>query len=100
MPARLEFNSVGRTGPWDMKVSERQTAPPHEEVVLATFRLCVRLMEAIYRGSEILSSAALLAVQYFGLLKTKANVYLHLPTELVYPASNSRGSSSLMVALA
>jgi hypothetical protein len=98
LPARLEFNSVGRTGPWDMKVSERQTAPPLEEVVLVTFRLCLRILEAVHRGSEILSSAPLAAARIFRPLKTKANVYLHLPTELVYPASNSRGSSSLMVA--
>ena len=81
-----------------MKVSERQTAPPLDEVVLVTFRLCVRTLEAMYRGSEILLSASLPATRIFRSLKTKANVYLHLPTELVYPASNSRGSSSLMVA--
>jgi len=81
-----------------MKVSERQTAPPLEEVVLVTFRLCVRILEAVRRGSEILSSAPFAAAGTFGMLKRKANVYLHLPTELIYPASNSQGSSSLMVA--
>lgn len=99
MPARLEFNSFGRTGPWDMDATGRQTAPPRDEVVLVTFPACVPTPEASVCGSEILSSAHFYASRTPRLLKTKANVYLHLPTEPVSTtASQPRGSSSLMVA--
>ena len=81
-----------------MNATGRQTAPPPDEVVLVTFRPCVCILEAICCGSETLCSAFSLSTRIRRLLNSKANVYRHLPTELVSTASISRGLSSPMVA--
>ncbi len=88
-PARLEFDSEGRTG-LGMNTYGRQTAPPRSEVVSVTFRVWVHEFEARPRGIDVFCDSSHLNSHGMRVLGARNEVYSHFATEVEPAGSASR----------